>query len=97
MEGKARSIKLQDPPLPTRDENPDAISFMAPLPTGIARTMLEVSTRDIGDNTNEGQSVSESDGLITQKLSLTFATVSVASSVLAFYWFVRMRRSFRHE
>lgn len=96
MEGKARSIKQQDSPS-TRDENPDAISFMAPLPTGIARTMLEVSTRDIGDNTNEGQSVSESEGLITQKLSLTFATVSVASSVLAFYWFVRMRRSFRHE
>lgn len=70
---------------------------MAPLPTFIARTMLQLSTRDIGDNTNEGEDVSESEGYILQKLALTFATISVASSMLAFYWFVRMRRSFRHE
>ncbi|KAA8570669.1 hypothetical protein EYC84_000067 [Monilinia fructicola] len=70
---------------------------MAPLPIRIARTMLHISTRDIGDNTNEGQDVSDSEGLILQTLALTFASVSVASSLLAFYWFVRMRRSFRHD
>lgn len=70
---------------------------MAPLPTHIARTVLQFSSRDIGDNTNEGQDVSISEGLVLQKLALTFATASVASSILAFYWFVRMRRSFRHE
>ncbi|ESZ92857.1 hypothetical protein SBOR_6765 [Sclerotinia borealis F-4128] len=59
--------------------------------------MLQHSTRDIGDNTNEGQNVSSSDGLILQKLALAFASVSVASSILAFYWFMRMRRSFRHD
>ncbi|KIN00413.1 hypothetical protein OIDMADRAFT_42327 [Oidiodendron maius Zn] len=32
-----------------------------------------------------------------QCLALTFATISVASAVLAFCWFVRMRRSFRHD
>lgn len=70
---------------------------MAPLPTHIARAVLQFSSRDIGDNTNEGQDVSISEGLILQKLALSFATASVASSILAFYWFVRMRRSFRHE
>ncbi|TGO63145.1 hypothetical protein BCON_0015g00740 [Botryotinia convoluta] len=70
---------------------------MAPLPTHIARTVLQFSSRDIGDNTNEGQDVSISEGLVLQKLALTFATASVASSILAFYWFVRMRRSFRHD
>ncbi|KAK8905053.1 hypothetical protein ACHAPC_002858 [Botrytis cinerea] len=70
---------------------------MAPLPTHIARTVLQFSSRDIGDNTNEGQDVSISEGLILQKLALSFATASVASSILAFYWFVRMRRSFRHD
>ncbi|KAJ8067720.1 hypothetical protein OCU04_003325 [Sclerotinia nivalis] len=70
---------------------------MAPLPVLIARTMLQSSTRNIGDNTNQGQNISESEEYLSQKLALTFATVSVASSLLAFYWFVRMRRSFRHD
>ncbi|QSZ30226.1 hypothetical protein DSL72_004748 [Monilinia vaccinii-corymbosi] len=59
--------------------------------------MHQLSTRHIGDPTNQGQDISESEGSILQILALTFATVSVASSFLAFYWFVRMRRSFRHD
>ncbi|KAK1752257.1 G protein-coupled glucose receptor regulating Gpa2-domain-containing protein [Echria macrotheca] len=30
-------------------------------------------------------------------LSLTFASISVAATVLTFYWFIKMRRSFRHD
>ena len=30
-------------------------------------------------------------------LSLSFGAVSVCSTLLAFYWFVKMKRSFRHE
>jgi G protein-coupled receptor GPR1 len=30
-------------------------------------------------------------------LTLTFASISVLSTLLALYWFVKMRRSFRHE
>jgi len=30
-------------------------------------------------------------------LSLTFASISVLSTLVTLYWFVRMRRSFRHE
>lgn len=30
-------------------------------------------------------------------LSLTFASISVISTLFALYWFVRMRRGFRHE
>ncbi|KAK6600430.1 plasma membrane g protein coupled receptor that interacts with the heterotrimeric g protein a [Botrytis cinerea] len=63
---------------------------MAPLPTHIARTVLQFSSRDIGDNTNEGQDVSISEGLILQKLALSFATASVASSILAFYCLIML-------
>lgn len=30
-------------------------------------------------------------------LSVTFASISVMSTLSALYWFVKMRRSFRHE
>lgn len=30
-------------------------------------------------------------------LSVTFASVSVLATLTTLYWFVRMRRSFRHE
>ncbi len=30
-------------------------------------------------------------------LALTFASVSVLSTLAALYWFVKMKRSFRHE
>lgn len=30
-------------------------------------------------------------------LSLTFASISVLATLTALYWFVKMRRSFRHE
>ncbi|TGO66853.1 hypothetical protein BELL_0930g00020 [Botrytis elliptica] len=63
---------------------------MAPLPTHIARTVLQFSSRDIGDNTNEGQDVSISERLVLQKLALTFATASVASSILAFYCLIML-------
>lgn len=32
-----------------------------------------------------------------QVIALSFSTISVASSILAFYWFLKMRRTFRHE
>ncbi|KAI9649771.1 G protein-coupled receptor gpr1 [Ciborinia camelliae] len=71
---------------------------MAPLPTLlIARTMLQHSTRSIGDNTNEGQSGSVSEEFVLQKLALTFASVSVASSILAFYCFDSAERTRRNQ
>jgi G protein-coupled receptor GPR1 len=40
----------------------------------------------------------DSTQLRTLKLvSLCLASLSVVSAILAFYWFIRIRRSFRHE
>jgi G protein-coupled receptor GPR1 len=35
--------------------------------------------------------------LILRCISLSFASLSVLSTFFAFYWFVKMRRSFRQE
>jgi len=34
---------------------------------------------------------------LLQVISLALASLSLLSTVFSFYWFVRMRRSFRHE
>ncbi|RFU32862.1 hypothetical protein B7463_g3437, partial [Scytalidium lignicola] len=41
--------------------------------------------------------VSPSQQHIMQILALAFSIASVSSAILAFYWFVKMRRSFRHD
>jgi len=73
---------------------------MAPLLTYIVNTMYEVSiqTRRLANNdTAKAPALTASQENSLQILALTFATISVASAILAFYWFIKMRRSFRHE
>jgi hypothetical protein len=75
---------------------------MAPLSTYIVNTMYEevsIQTRRLGNNndTAKAPALTPSQENSLQILALTFATISVASAILAFYWFIKMRRSFRHE
>ena len=34
---------------------------------------------------------------VLQRVSISFALTSFLSTLFSFYWFVRMRRGFRHE
>lgn len=52
---------------------------------------------DNGSRPQHHQTISDEQSKILQILALTFSVFSVASSFLAFYWFMKMRRSFRHE
>ena len=73
---------------------------MAPLSSGIAAAVLEmrIESRGLGNKTSvPAPEISPSDENILQILALVFSIISVASSILAFYWFIKMRRSFRHE
>jgi G protein-coupled receptor GPR1 len=74
---------------------------MAPLSSGIATAMLEmrIESRGLGGNGTvpPAPEISAAGENILQILALVFSIISVASSILAFYWFMKMRRSFRHE
>lgn len=74
---------------------------MAPLSSGIAAAMseLRLESRGLGGNktTAAAPEISPADENILQILALVFSVISVTSSILAFYWFIKMRRSFRHE
>ncbi|RDW69365.1 hypothetical protein BP6252_08385 [Coleophoma cylindrospora] len=68
------------------------------------RHILSESKRGLGNVTNitpsiagTSQTVTAHQGYVLQCLALSFSVASVASAVLAFYWFVKMRRSFRHD
>ncbi|TVY83600.1 G protein-coupled receptor GPR1 [Lachnellula suecica] len=71
---------------------------MPPFSNAIATTMYEtrIETRGLGGNLT-GPNFSPSQGNTLQVLALLFSTISVASAMLAFYWFVKMQRSFRHD
>jgi G protein-coupled receptor GPR1 len=71
---------------------------MAPFSSAIVDTMYEnrALARGLGGNST-GVHLSPSQGNTLQVLAVSFSTISVASAILAFYWFVKMRRSFRHE
>ncbi|RDL30673.1 uncharacterized protein BP5553_10018 [Venustampulla echinocandica] len=58
---------------------------------------LHIEARSLGNTTNSSLQLTNAEGTILQTLALVFAALSVASSILAFYWFVKMRRSFRHD
>jgi G protein-coupled receptor GPR1 len=70
---------------------------MAPLSTHLVHAIYKGSfyTRGLSDDLSQNLSVSQQTTL--QCLALAFSIVSVVSAILAFYWFVKMRRSFRHE
>ncbi|TVY25321.1 G protein-coupled receptor [Lachnellula hyalina] len=73
---------------------------MAPLSFAIAETMYrsQIIARDLSDNSTVSTTLyTASQQTTLQILALTFSTISVASAILAFYWFVKMRRSFRHD
>jgi G protein-coupled receptor GPR1 len=71
---------------------------MAPFPayTGLA-FYAGVEMRDLDTETSADSGFTPSQVNTLHCLALTFATISVASAILAFYWFVKMQRSFRHE
>lgn len=76
---------------------------MAPLSSGLADAIWEVDliSRGLGgsggNDTSIEASLSPGQKNTLHILALSFSTLSVASSVLTFYWFCKMRRSFRHE
>ncbi|KAE8447689.1 hypothetical protein EG329_010495 [Mollisiaceae sp. DMI_Dod_QoI] len=73
---------------------------MAPFSSGIADTMhdLRLESRGLsGNNTDQNPSMSPAQGNTLQILACTFSAISVASAILAFLWFIKMRRTFRHD
>lgn len=74
---------------------------MAPFSSGMANAVvhdLRLESRDLGgNNTSIAPSLSPSQGNILQVLACTFSAISVASAMLAFLWFIKMRRTFRHD
>jgi len=60
---------------------------------------VKLESRNLSGNNASGSVpvLTTAQGNILQCLALTFAAISVASAILAFYWFIKMRRSFRHE
>jgi len=72
---------------------------MAPLAL-IAQAVTEIiiERRGLGiPDAEDAQRLKDSQENTLQCLALVFSTFSVASAILAFYWFMKMRRSFRHE
>lgn len=75
---------------------------MPPLSSGsaagvIQKLKMELKVRNLSSNITAGEFISPAEGNTLQILALTFATISVASAILAFYWFIKMRRTFRHD
>ena len=57
---------------------------------------MPVATRGLGGS-SDSPSLSDDNGQIFKLLEICAAIVSVVSAVVTFYWFLKMRRSFRHE
>jgi G protein-coupled receptor GPR1 len=71
---------------------------MAPLSPSVAYATHELIPRGLGThNMTADNALTTSQSNTLQILALVFATISISSAILAFYWFVKMRRSFRHE
>ncbi len=60
---------------------------------------IRLEPRALGDSHNltTDPLITPEQGNILQIIALVTSAFSVASSALAFYWFMKMRRSFRHE
>ncbi|KAG9246572.1 G protein-coupled glucose receptor regulating Gpa2-domain-containing protein [Calycina marina] len=72
---------------------------MAPLAI-ISQAISEtiIARRSLGPSKDEERKIlTGSQQHTLQCLALAFSTFSVASAILAFYWFIKMRRSFRHD
>ncbi|EKD21706.1 uncharacterized protein L3040_004929 [Drepanopeziza brunnea f. sp. 'multigermtubi'] len=75
---------------------------MAPLSSGVDAMRLGnlvLPARGLGGGvgTISAHAFNAAQKNTLQILAVTFSTISVASSVLTFYWFLKMRRSFRHD
>ncbi|KAI4603417.1 hypothetical protein KJ359_006213 [Pestalotiopsis sp. 9143b] len=53
--------------------------------------------QDEDHHSNNTSDLSDQEVLALEAVSLSFATISVFAAFIAFYWFVRMRRSFRQD
>lgn len=53
---------------------------------------LPFLARDVADEDRPERTV-----YVLTVLSLAFASISVASTLSTLYWFIKMRKSFRHE
>jgi G protein-coupled receptor GPR1 len=58
---------------------------------------LAVLSRDLGQHQKDAPPFSKRQFTILEALAVTFASFSLFASLVSFYWFLRMRRSFRHE
>lgn len=72
---------------------PFSISMSAMLQS----SLNELKQRSLGNSTSATPRLSLGKERNLQILAVTFSSISVASAILAFYWFVNMRRSFRHQ
>lgn len=75
---------------------------MAPVSSGPEtmhrwNVVLQSRGLDGGDGTVAAPALTAAQKNLLQILAASFSIISVASSVLTFYWFLKMRRSFRHE
>jgi hypothetical protein len=60
--------------------------------------MLENNLKGgLGGTPNAALQYTDQEEYILQILAVTFASVSIASSILTAYWFINMRRAFRHK
>ncbi|RKF58606.1 putative plasma membrane g protein coupled receptor [Golovinomyces cichoracearum] len=66
------------------------------IPTGIYERSLEIYLVQTPSNTVTKR-LEIWDNHILIVLAIFFGSLSIASSILTFYWFFRMRRSFRHD
>lgn len=56
-----------------------------------------INSRQDHGGTDVPSYLTSSNVTVLKITSLTCSAISVVSALLAFYWFTRMRRSFRHE
>ena len=77
------------------------MAYQPPQPTFARLVIRKVAngTDDGIDKNTDGLPVSYTPHTlyILESVSLSLSTISVFAALVAFYWFVRMRRSFRQE
>ncbi|KAG9238477.1 G protein-coupled receptor [Amylocarpus encephaloides] len=70
----------------------------SPSTLDLIQLPFDLGTRDLNTNRSGTSTVlSVTERNVLQTLGLICSTISVTSSIVAFYWFVKMRRSFRHD
>ena len=74
-----------------------APDYMFPNP--VLAAVAAIARRSLGDNDALADDTDYSDRQLValKATSLAVGALSIASAIVTFCWFVRMRRSFRHE